>query len=666
MALSPKNVTMSLDKSSLIQKSQSSPSIDWNAITKEAEMVKLKTEVSRLESLLEDSKHKASQKDVEYDLKMEGLKNEIEREKLKTTEAENQMKAYEKKVNDLNLQLDGARDQFGKEYEKYENKINQMNRDIVELRNQLNDCLASQESTEAHHNSVTIELENQVETLKIQLSQSDGQRQVLENHITSLKSELEQTIKLESELMEARTNIRFISEELQSYKDGVKLSSILEDELKELKELREKNVDLQRSNEILSDVHSKNLILEEKVIGLESQLKAANEKLLQSIQLDVESTELRNRLQKWEEVMGCDSPLRVSGHLSQLQANELQLRTELGQLSTQLNEFRTEKNRLETELQTTSHKLEEQNKTLNKMQKKCLLFAKERDSYKNLISSYEQDITLDYNKLNDNRVEQLEEVIKEYKTLLESFESELKQLRSEHKVEEYHKEISRLKDELVRSQELIAKLEKMQTIANDEPMAELSNVSDKYRVIHFNENPVSSEYKKYMEELKFFNEENERLKTRLQLLENGCDADVTRQLDEGIKTRQELEKLQQKLDSSEKRQQNIVDAFKRTSKEFREICYRLLGFRIDLLKQQKYRLSNIYSDSPEDCLMFECDSNNTINLLENEYSKKAKGLRGDGPLSGPTRLIPGVLGVAHSRPLQEANHCLIYYFIFYA
>jgi mitotic spindle assembly checkpoint protein MAD1 len=90
---------------------------------------------------------------------------------------------------------------------------------------------------------------------------------------------------------------------------------------------------------------------------------------------------------------------------------------------------------------------------------------------------------------------------------------------------------------------------------------------------------------------------------------------------------QEVEKLKQKLISAEKRQQSIIEAFKKTSKDFREVCYILTGYRIDALKQNIYRLSHVYADSPNDNLLFEwAETDRGIKLLENDYSEKLTDL----------------------------------------
>jgi mitotic spindle assembly checkpoint protein MAD1 len=62
--------------------------------------------------------------------------------------------------------------------------------------------------------------------------------------------------------------------------------------------------------------------------------------------------------------------------------------------------------------------------------------------------------------------------------------------------------------------------------------------------------------------------------------------------------------LQKQLKSYEMKLQRLKEFFKTTSKEYREACYMLLGYRMDRIEPGLYRLSSMYAESEEDCLVF--------------------------------------------------------------
>lgn len=62
--------------------------------------------------------------------------------------------------------------------------------------------------------------------------------------------------------------------------------------------------------------------------------------------------------------------------------------------------------------------------------------------------------------------------------------------------------------------------------------------------------------------------------------------------------------IQVQLSSAELKNKRLMEAFKKTSQEFREVCYQLTGYRIDISSANQYKLMNMYSETPEDFLLF--------------------------------------------------------------
>lgn len=52
--------------------------------------------------------------------------------------------------------------------------------------------------------------------------------------------------------------------------------------------------------------------------------------------------------------------------------------------------------------------------------------------------------------------------------------------------------------------------------------------------------------------------------------------------------------------------QRLKEAFKKTSTEFRDCVYNLLGYKVDRLQNKGglFRLSSMYAESPDDYLLF--------------------------------------------------------------
>lgn len=143
-----------------------------------------------------------------------------------------------------------------------------------------------------------------------------------------------------------------------------------------------------------------------------------------------------------------------------------------------------------------------------------------------------------------------------------------------------------------------------------------------YRVIHLKNNPAQMKIHAKTKELEELKKENERLRARLELLESGNDADVTRRIDDAVNNAHQIEVLSQRLSEFQKREAKILDSFRKTSREFREVCYLLTGYRVDALKDRIYRLTSMYAESEEDKLFFEIAPDGAIQLLKSEYSDR--------------------------------------------
>ncbi|XP_069686067.1 mitotic spindle assembly checkpoint protein MAD1-like [Periplaneta americana] len=134
-------------------------------------------------------------------------------------------------------------------------------------------------------------------------------------------------------------------------------------------------------------------------------------------------------------------------------------------------------------------------------------------------------------------------------------------------------------------------------------------------------NPAAKAEAEQQDEVAQLKQECERLQERVRVLEGGQTLDVTEAVNFRLATSssQEVKELREQIKSYDTKLQRLKEAFKSTSQEYREVCYILLGYRIDRIKPNLYRLSSMYADSPDDFLMFKL-VNGSPELLETPYS----------------------------------------------
>lgn len=124
-------------------------------------------------------------------------------------------------------------------------------------------------------------------------------------------------------------------------------------------------------------------------------------------------------------------------------------------------------------------------------------------------------------------------------------------------------------------------------------------------------NPAALAQKKRAEELIKLSEENERLKKRVEVLEEskGQAQDVTFQVEQKMSEApcpsKKVEEMKKMLETEELKNKRLLEVFKKTSQELREVCYQLMGYKIDMPCANKYKITSLYAESPEDFFMFE-------------------------------------------------------------
>ena len=142
-------------------------------------------------------------------------------------------------------------------------------------------------------------------------------------------------------------------------------------------------------------------------------------------------------------------------------------------------------------------------------------------------------------------------------------------------------------------------------------------------VLHMANNPMQQAMEKREHDLLELKEERDALRTRVQLLEEGQTKDLTimvgKKMEEGENS-EEISHMKEELEKAELRKQRLMEAFKKTSGDFREVVYQLTGYRIDVLADHKYRMTPLYAESSADHLLFQKAKSGEIQMLESEYS----------------------------------------------
>lgn len=84
----------------------------------------------------------------------------------------------------------------------------------------------------------------------------------------------------------------------------------------------------------------------------------------------------------------------------------------------------------------------------------------------------------------------------------------------------------------------------------------------------------------------------------------------------------QVEDFKAQLSSAEMKNQRLKEVFKKKIQEFREACYALTGYKIDVIRDNQYRLQSMYAERSSDDLLFESNVKGEMMLLATDFSSQ--------------------------------------------
>lgn len=471
----------------------------------------------------------------------------------------------------------------------------------------------------------TKDLEQELEKTKLELVAVESKAK----EVAGIKREFE-TQKIE--VISGNQKVARLEAELEANRDAVLQRKVMKDKLEKFNDLERENVHLKRTNKLLMETQENSALLQEQNLGLRSELEVVEAKAKRVNRLEADLEVAQEELASWAEMirefmnvkerenyvgdLGLEVVRKVLGErqrrVALLVEEGANVKSQVTVMERRIEELRQEKDNQAKEVSKLKESQEEQAKLVKRLQRKLLLVTKERDSYRGVLDSYEKEVTLSGSQLDKVKVEALENTIEEYRKMIERLESDGGSGDGKQVVE--LKEKVKLLEE--QNEDLRLKIEKGSITG--------SVVPEDTKILHFKNNPVSQALEKRQQDVGILQTQNEALKARVKLLEEGQTKDLTimvgQKMDEGA-TSQEVTELKEQLKSADIKKLRLMEAFKKTSQDFREVVFQLTGYRIDATDNQ-YRILPMYAQSRQDYLLFQKATSGDVQMLESTYSSQ--------------------------------------------
>uniref|UniRef100_A0A8C6YPS8 Mitotic spindle assembly checkpoint protein MAD1 n=1 Tax=Nothoprocta perdicaria TaxID=30464 RepID=A0A8C6YPS8_NOTPE len=551
-------------------------------------------------------------------------------------EAENKLKEQ----MELNKSYKKSMETMSKKLQEKEDKLAEANETITVLKGKISELqwnIMNQEMQMTSQDSEKQELMEQLDVQQKKWQEATQQIQTLQTS-QSLLAEYEQKIKdLEQKFSQQEHDALIVKNMKAELARFPKME-------RELRQLREENV-------YFREMKENNGLLKEEVEGLQRKLERYEKVQAQLVTLELENEKLLGKLKSWEKLdqstgLNIRTPDDLSRQIVALQQRELVLKE---QNSTIINSARTlekarqqlqeEMLRVQSQLLDEKKKREHHEALVRRLQKRVLLLTKERDGMRAILESYDSELTpAEHSPQLNRRMREAEEMVQKlhaHNTELE-LEVEMKVLKSQEcttdqsvfitkeevdalrlKIEELEAERSKLEEE---NRALEMRLEKLTLQGDYDP--------SKIKVLHLSMNPASLAKQQRKEEQQQLQEECERLRELVRVLEGGGSVPQNLEGVGAFQSPQEIAELKKQVESAELKNQRLKEVFQTKIQEFRKVCYTLTGYQIDITTENQYRLTSIYAEHQGDCLLFKASSSSggKMQLLETEFSRTIREL----------------------------------------
>uniref|UniRef100_A0A8D0CAQ2 Mitotic spindle assembly checkpoint protein MAD1 n=1 Tax=Scleropages formosus TaxID=113540 RepID=A0A8D0CAQ2_SCLFO len=541
---------------------------------------------------------------------------------------------------DMNKTLKKSLEGQNKRLEEKDSKISEANETISSLRDEireLNHKIKNQEmqlitlSTDSQGLQEQVELQRRYEELISLNSFFFFFFPPLPLLSSSLNYELERRLALQEQDSIIVQNMR------------AELAHIPEME-RELKHLREENGYLRETKENSS-------LLKEEMEGLRKKLERMEKIKEDMVNLELEKEKQVSALQAWENLgektgLSIRKPEDLSREIIQIQQREITLKQQNHSITSSARALEKARVQLQGEvLQLRSRLLEEQKKReqqdalVRRLQKRVLLLTKERDGIRAILNSYDSELaSSEYSPQLSRRVKEAEEMLQKVQAHNSEMEVQLSKAQEEagsyklqaetvciqygtfrillQKIEELEMERKRLEDQ---NNILEMRLERHNLQGDYDP--------SKTKVVHFRLNPTSMAKQQRVDEVQQLREECQRLGNLVRALQAGGAATI----EEGplnLPSSQEVLDLRKQLELTELKNKRLKEVFQKKIQEFRTVCHVLTGYQIDITTENQYRLTSVYAEHVDDCLVFKATDpgHTSMQLMETEYSRTLREL----------------------------------------
>lgn len=598
----------------------------WESRRIKQELVNARAEIASLQERNKTLFNLKKESDILFEKEKSALEHNINKSKLMIDQLDNRLKEirYEKSnLKEENDSLMKKLESLVEENKRWTSNLEKENKELEDKLTSVTSELTKYQNESVSRNCTDYELNELKKTLR-------SNEKYIEELTSNLRKKQIEINTLENDQVKMNTanqRIKCLENELASLQENAMVVNAQREKLKRFNSMEIELVSLREEVAIYRNDVKQTEILENKVATLESKLNKHELIEKEAMQLRSNLAVSEDRLKAWIDVCRevCENvtesqcyPEYLRYYVDNLKKKDLFLVNEKGELQTSIARLELRLKQMEVELLKAKEQIvigtNNNNKNeliIKRLKKQIYIITWERNDLRELLDSFQKEVTVIGNiNGEDTKMEVLEKAINGYKSRMNQIETDPSMYVPTDNNKRWIEEKNVL---LKEKEELINKCKQL-----EEKCSDLNDQIDhralkgdfnlkETKVLHYKMNPASEGFNHYQNELAKAKQEIEKLKERIKAMNEGISMNLTQVVDNRVETNasQEVEGLKEKLKSQEIQNQRLREVFKKSSQEFRESVYTLLGFKVDGLQNNMYRLTSQFAFHEEDNLMFQ-------------------------------------------------------------
>ncbi|XP_063962041.1 mitotic spindle assembly checkpoint protein MAD1-like [Lytechinus pictus] len=638
---------------------------------REGDLLTAHGRIAKLETEMEMMKASTKKARLEADEDVQKLKQKLQMKTDTVSELQCQLEFILKHENQLKRDLEEEKSSKAVMRTQFNDQIQDLREKKLKVETVLQEQQFSSRDTISKLSNDLTKKDAEMKLLQTDLEEATTQMRYHMKRGLGASSQRRAIEDYKAQLVSAQHKIQILEQQVEAQKDSAVVARAVQSDVQKVGKLEQENTKLKQENAYYRETCENNSLLKEKVSGLEAKLVRAEERSTQFAELQVENEDLKARLHRWESISGDQSsrpksPSEMVQQISELQRGQVSLLEQQGQYMASSHSHEEAYKATKEDLKSMQQQLvkqqvqnKQQEDLVKRLQRRLLMLTKERDGMRQILNSYDAEVTHSGFELQANtRLKQAEETVQMCHHQIQQLDTALTKSKEEGgqyrlQVKQLELELAHLKDELTMTKESLSKTGSGGTTSDSEEelkkrveeleeeckkLAERNESLElhlersalkgdydptKTKIVTFSMNPAAMAKKKRGEELERLRAECETLRQRVRVLEESSgEGTSTETVANRIREEQTraVQDVKKELELSELRNQRLKEVFAQKIQEFRQACYRLTGYQINNPTSNQYKLLSMYAESPNDILHFQMTPAGEMALLANEFS----------------------------------------------